>query len=332
MKAPAFWQNPADRPGWQAHLLSPLGGLYGRLTAKRITKEPRFHAPCPVICVGNLNAGGTGKTPTTIALLEWLRTHGKRAHVISRGYGGTLEGPVAVDPKTHRADEVGDEPLLISQFAPVFVGKDRAAAARHAVAGEAPDVLIMDDGFQNPDLHKDLSLIIVDAETGFGNGRCIPAGPLREKVGPGLARADAMLSIGPEGAQQNFERDWAHQIPCPRFTAQLAPLQTGIDWTDMPVFAFAGIGRPEKFFATLRGLGARLAGHVALDDHQPLSDALMARMSQDATRAGAQLVTTEKDAIRLPKSYRREVLTLPVRLNLDEAEPFDSFMRQALSF
>ncbi len=301
MRAPGFWFNPPHAPGLRARLLGPLAALYARVTARRVSRAPDFRAPVPVICVGNLNIGGTGKTPTVIALAQMLLAMGHKPHILSRGYGGTLEGPVAVDIRTHSAAQVGDEPLLMAAFAPVWVARARAEGARVAVAAGA-DVLIMDDGFQNPALAKDLSVVVVDAATGFGNGRVLPAGPLREPVAAGLARADLVLSIGPPEMQARFT---------------LAP-------------AFAGIGHPEKFFATLRAEGAEVLRAEALSDHQPLTEALMARLEFEAKALGAQLVTTEKDAVRLPAKFRAKVLALPVRLEFAQPEQIEAMLRKVM--
>ena len=326
MRPPKVWDRSKS---WQATLLRPLGHLYAMATARRLANEETEHLDIPVICVGNINAGGTGKTHTVIAIVERLRDMYQTPHIVSRGYGGTLEGPVRVNPAIHNADQVGDEPLLLAAFAEVWVSKDRALGGKAAQEAGAT-VVVLDDGHQNPALHKDLSIVVVDAAHGFGNGHCLPAGPLREPVKAGLDRADLLLSIGSKTAQDTFN-DCQKLQEITHITASLEPLKTGMDWSDTRAFAFAGIGHPEKFFATLRGLGSEVVHTEPLDDHQKLSSNLLMRFEADARAKGAQLVTTEKDAVRLPISFRSKVITLPVRLHFEDDKPLQNAL-QALRF
>lgn len=328
MKAPAFWSNSPYAPGWQARVLAPVGWLYASATARRLKRTKAYIATVPVICVGNVNVGGTGKTPTVIALGDKLRSRGMTPHVVSRGYGGRMSGPVQVDERHHTALDVGDEPLLLSNFGPVWVSHDRSAGVRQAEANGA-DVILLDDGFQNPHVHKDVSILVVNARSGFGNGRIIPAGPLREPVAVAMKRADVVLTVGKPDEQTEFDRLWLQEVTCPRIAGSLQPLPMGMDWHGLDALAFAGIGNPERFFGTLRDLGANLIRTQALDDHQPLTEALMKRLMTEAKGLGAQLVTTEKDAVRLPVGIRPNVLTLPVRLQIEDWTELDQVIARA---
>ncbi|MEL6235975.1 MAG: tetraacyldisaccharide 4'-kinase [Pseudomonadota bacterium] len=339
MRAPAFWS--IDGP--LARLLSPFGAVYGAATRRRLRRQG-VRLSIPVLCVGNLTAGGTGKTPVVIALIEALAARSSPdlrldlrpglhadVHIVSRGYGGRLKGPVRVDPTRHSAEEVGDEPLLLSAFAPVWVARDRAAAGRAAEAAGA-EALILDDGFQNPSLVKDLSLVVVDAETGFGNGRCIPAGPLREPVAVGLGRADFLLILGPAAARAGFRARTALPDGLPVLEGEIVPRDTGMAWEGRRVVAFAGIGRPEKFFATLRGLGADLVGAHALADHQPIGRQLMARLEREARDKRAMLVTTDKDAVRLPRALHGTAIPVPVTLRLEDPDRLEQILGKVFAF
>lgn len=320
MRAPGFWYR---RPGLMATLLSPLGAIYAAGTARRLAAGRRERLDVPVICVGNLTAGGTGKTPTVMALVERLTARGHTPHVVSRGYGGSLDGPVRVDPQQHTAADVGDEPLLLTGFGPVWVARDRAAGARAAVADGA-DVIVLDDGFQNPGLAHDLSVLVTDAARGFGNGRIIPAGPLREPVAKGLARADLALVIGKGPVP-------AALSALPVLRGDLRPLPTGMPLARSRVIAFAGIGAPDRFFQTLREMGADILREVPLGDHQALSDGLMARIERDARAENALMVTTEKDAVRLPNAFRQKVVTVPVRLMFEDDAALEAALDRVLS-
>jgi tetraacyldisaccharide 4'-kinase len=325
MQAPRFWSNPPGAPGLLARLLTPLGWLYGASVARRLRRGAHWRAPVPVICVGNLVAGGAGKTPAVIALQERLTARGIAAHVVTRGHGGTEPGPHRVDIARDAAAQVGDEALLVGSYGPVWVARDRAAGAKAAVAAGA-EAILLDDGHQNPGLAKDLSLLVVDAEAGFGNGRMIPAGPLREPVAVGLSRADAVLAVGPAAARRRLLADWPALAEKQVLAAEIVAKETGMDWKGLRVVAFAGIGRPEKFFATLRGLGADLVAAHGFPDHAPYAPRALARLQAEAARLNGQLVTTEKDAARLPRAFHGMALPLPVELRLEDEDALDRLL------
>jgi tetraacyldisaccharide 4'-kinase len=325
MQPPGFWFSPRSDPGRIARALTPLSWIWTWAAERRLARAPSERLSIPVLCIGNLTLGGSGKTPMVMALVQRLAGKGITAHVVSRGHGGTLEGPVRVEEGVHRASDVGDEPLLISPFASVWVGRDRGAAGRAAERAGAQAV-VMDDGFQNPALAKDVSIVVVDAATGFGNGRVVPSGPLRETVERGLARADLVMSVGAQDERAAFRLRWPEVAELPQLDAELRPLETGMDWKDLRVLAFAGIGRPEKFFATLRSLGANVVQTRTFDDHARYDSRILSRLEASALAERAQLVTTEKDAVRLPPDFRRNVLVLPVRLAVIDWRPLDELL------
>ena len=327
MKAPRFWSNPPGRPGWQARLLAPASALWRMGAAWRSGRAQPVKVDAPVLCIGNLTAGGAGKTPMVAALMERLASRGVSAHVVSRGYGGRLTGPHLVDPTEDSAADVGDEPLLLAARGLVWVARDRVAGARKAAESNAR-LILLDDGFQNPSLVKDAAIVMVDAGAGFGNGRIIPAGPLREPVDQGLARADLVMLVGSPAERAVARRTWPALVSDKVVGAELVPLVTGLPIEGEDVVAFAGIGRPEKFFQTLRGMGANLVATHAFADHQIYAPALIRRMISEARGRGAILVTTEKDAVRLPDALRREVLTVQVALEPESWDQIDGLLER----
>ncbi|MCJ2030313.1 tetraacyldisaccharide 4'-kinase [Methylobacterium sp. J-043] len=314
MRPPGFWSRPPTHP--LARLLAPAGCVYGGLTASRMDR-PSAAPPCPVLCVGNFTLGGAGKTPTALALVRLLRDLGRTPALLSRGYGGRLAGPLVVDPARHGAAEVGDEPLLLARAAPTIVARDRPAGARLCAASGA-DVIVMDDGLQNPSLTKTLSLAVVDGGAGLGNGLPFPAGPLRAPLARQWPHVAGLVLVG-EGAPGEAMAAEAQARGLPVHRARLAP-EAGPNWAGRRVVAFAGIGRPQKFFDTLQSLGAEIVAERPFADHHPYRPEDWAALSALAAREGARLVTTEKDAVRLPAEARGAVAVLRVALAFaDEA-------------
>ena len=329
LKPPRFWFNPPTNPGWISTATTPLSVIWRSATRRRLRSGRRATLGVPVICVGNVSVGGSGKTPTVIEIVSRLIARGERPHVLSKGYGGTSVGPVMVDPSVHEAGHVGDEPLLHSAFAPTWVARDRLKGGQTAVAVGAT-AIVMDDGFQNSDLWHDLSVIVVNAKTGFGNGRVVPAGPLRETVEDALARADLVVSIGSNDEHEALVMQWPalQEVPCARGNLEVLP--TGMDWEGQRVMAFAGIAHPERFYATLGELGANVAGTRSFADHQAYGPGILRRLERDAARLEAQLVTTEKDSVRLPPQYRTRVLSVPIRLVMQDPSTLDEKLGEIL--
>jgi tetraacyldisaccharide 4'-kinase len=294
LEAPFWWYR---RKGGLAAALAPLGRLYGSVAEARFAKAQPYRSRLPVICIGNFTAGGGGKTPTAIAVAALLAELGAKPTFLTRGYGGASKGPVLVKAG-QSAGEVGDEPLLLAAAAPTLVSADRAAGA-HAIETTGASVIVMDDGFQNPCLAKDLSLVVVDAEAGLGNGLIMPAGPLRAPLEAQMARADALVVIGDGNKAASLIEAFARQGK-PVLKARMVPRQDRRWLGVLPVIGFAGIARPEKFFATLRNYGARLVDTRAFPDHHRYSERDARRLLDAAKAQNAMLVTTEKDFVRLP--------------------------------
>ena len=306
MRAPQFWETG----GVLAWALSPAAAIWTAVVRwRRATQQPE-RVRIPVVCIGNVTVGGAGKTPTTIAITNRLAAQGWWPDILSRGYGGKEIGPVKVDPEQHSAADVGDEPLLLARYGDVWVGADRMASAVRALADEA-DILIMDDGLQHLSLKQDLSILVIDGPWGLGNGRVMPAGPLREPLGDALERCKAVVIIG-EDRHGMAERVAGHMTAV--LHADLKPKPETMALEGVPVHAFAGIARPEKFFETLRQAGAVVQMTRSFPDHQVLDPMVVMEMLETATQDGARLVTTEKDWVRLDADTR--TLAEPVGVEL----------------
>ena len=288
MREPRFWHGPSSL---KSHLLRPLAALYGAIAARRMQRRG-LDAGIPVICVGNYHVGGAGKTPTVLALAKLLRDLGETPVVLSRGYGGKLHGPVRVDPERHAAADVGDEPLMLAASLPVVVSRQRADGVPLA-RSLAATVILMDDGFQSPAVAKDASLIVIDGHRGIGNGQVFPAGPLRAPLPPQMARTDALIIVGNGKAAETVAAGIAQQGK-PVLRAQLAPDQASVaSLRGKRVLAFAGIGDPARFFATLQASGVDVAQQRAFADHHAFSKAEIDNLIADAGRDALTLVTTE---------------------------------------
>ncbi|WP_019959825.1 tetraacyldisaccharide 4'-kinase [Woodsholea maritima] len=329
MRAPSFWS--ADEARGSARLtralLSPLGYLYAWGTAHRIATTKPHKAEAKVICVGNLTMGGTGKTPLTARLMEILREMGHRPASLSRGYGGHEAGPLKVDLTRHTPRDVGDEPCLLARTGEAYIARERPAGADLA-AHNGADVIIMDDGHQNPTLYKNYSIVVVDGQTGWGPGPLFPAGPLREPVQAGLARADMIIVMGPDDAfTPPYRALGLEDLEKPILRAWLAPTSPP---PEGPLLAFAGIGRPQKVFDALTRAGANLVEAISFPDHHPYSEAEIARLLDLAEAHQARLITTEKDWVRLSPAHREAILTWPVRAEISHLDSLTAHLRTVM--
>jgi tetraacyldisaccharide 4'-kinase len=309
MRNPEFWQERDRTARLATALLSPVGALYGASVAWKRDHARPYRTRAKVVCIGNLTVGGTGKTPIAISIAQRLLQRGLKTLFLSRGYGGKERGPIFVNPAHDIADRIGDEPLLLARAAPTVVARNREHGAQMADAAHT-DIIVMDDGHQNFALAKDLSIVVVDAENGFGNGRIVPAGPLRESVVQGLARADAVILSGKgEPSLKGFAGPVLRAFTLP------AP---GTNLQGTRVVAFAGIGRPDKFFATLQSLGANIVESKGFADHHVYTAAELARLKARARNACATLMTTEKDFVRLHPPEREGIEVLPVTAQFED--------------
>lgn len=318
LRTPKWWH--ADAP--MARRLEPLGRLYGWFTARRLQRGKRLKLPVPVICVGNVVAGGSGKTPVVMEIARILKQLGETPHIISRGYGGNLEKPILVNPAHHMASEVGDEPLLLAAVAPTWSRGSREDAAQAAIAAGA-SVLVLDDGLQDASLHYDATLLVVDGEYGFGNGRLIPAGPLREPVMAALKRANACVVVGKP--KDGLLSELYGRV---KFQTYLVP--EPVAEPARKYIAFAGIGRPEKFFASCRQLDLNLIKTYEFPDHYAYPATTLGNLEVEAEKLHAQLITTAKDMARLPAAYRNMITVLEVRLVVHESDLLQAFLEKVV--
>lgn len=318
MKAPQFWQHD----GLLALMLTPLSiGMTAIGRMRRALKQTR-RVRIPVLCVGNFVAGGAGKTPVAIAVAERLIARGGNPHFLTRGYGGTVTGPTRVDATRHGAEHVGDEGLLLARTAPCWIARRRPAGGA-AAAHYGADVVVMDDGFQNPSLRQNLSLVVIDGRYGLGNRRVLPAGPLREPFEDGIGRAHAVVLLGED--EHGILATLPESLPVLR--ADIVPAETD-HLTGKTVFAFAGIARPEKFYTTLEAIGARIADTRSFDDHHIFTPAQIGWLLDRAAILDALPVTTEKDWVRLPEEVQDRFATLPVAVRWRDEAALDALLDQ----
>jgi len=332
LSTPRWWYRRAGAPMPLTRLLlRPLSHVWAAVTARRIASGRPADLDLPVISVGNLTMGGTGKTPVVRALLTRLRARGVHAAGLARGYGGSEKGPLLVIPEQHSADQVGDEPLMLAADGPMFIARDRVAGAELAKRCGA-QVVVMDDGHQNPSLRKSLALIVVDGETRdgewpFGDGAVFPAGPMREPLAAGLARADAVVIVLPDGLAAADPELVALFAPKPVLTVRIRPVGPP---PEGPLMGFAGVAKPWKVERALKAAGGQVADFAPYPDHARLSAADLAFLRDRAASLGARLITTEKDFARLSPAARAGICTFPVVAVFDDAAAVDALLDKAL--
>jgi len=327
LQAPAFWWRP--RPGPAALALAPLAALYGAVAGSRMAKSGAG-VGVPVVCVGNFVVGGAGKTPLAIEIARQMIASGHSPGFVSRGYGRrtVAPGPIPVDIARHGAGDVGDEPLLLARAAPCFVAADRVAAARAAVAAGST-IVIMDDGLQSRSLAQDAAIAVVDGGVGIGNGLCLPAGPLRAPLARQWGSVELVVVIG-AGAPGGRVAAEAERRGLPVMHGAFEPSERAVaELRGRRLLAFSGIGRPEKFFRTLRDAGLDVAREIGFPDHHVYRARDLDGLRGAAAAAGAALVTTDKDRVRLPAGFPAAVL--PVRLRFADPVPLEDLLGRLLS-
>ena len=328
LTTPKWWYQRDRKSAAMARMmLKPVSWIWAGVTANRIARTVPADPGVPVVSIGNLTVGGSGKTPIAREVLRLLRASGIEAHALSRGYGGSLEGPVRVDLDAHTAADVGDEPLMLALDSPAWIARDRVAGAR-AAAMEGAQALVLDDGHQNPALKKTLSLIVVDGETRdgewpFGDGSVFPSGPMREPLKSGLARADAVVILMPSDLAEPDPELLEAFGALPVFIARLEPAGPP---PAGPVVGFAGIAKPWKVERSLKAAGAELADFAPFADHAPYREADLRFLAERAELFGATLVTTDKDWSRLPPEWRAKVVSWPVKATFEDEAGFAALL------
>lgn len=317
IRQPRFWREKT----LISKILMPLSWLYHWFSLKNQKGKKAVSVDVPVICVGNLVMGGAGKTPTVIALVKILKNIGFVPHILSRGYGAIIKDTVRVDPDTHHYLQVGDEPLLLARHSPTWAGTDRVLSARKAIA-EGATILVMDDGLQSQGLKKDFSILVIDGMQGFGNKQVFPAGPLREPVSVGLARANIITLVGDNNLKLNFDADKT-------FKARIHADRKG---NNEKVIAFAGLGYPEKFYNTLVDLGYDVVDFIAYADHHPYTLPELKRLIRMSNRQGVKLITTVKDSLRIPNSYLKNMLILPITFEFEDEARLTALLSEQLIY
>jgi len=329
-EAPPFWW---EKPDWRAWTLWPFSSIYGLAASARLRGAKREKVPAAVLCIGNLTVGGEGKTPIAIALARRAISRGHKVGFLSRGYGGSLAKPHFVNPEEDSVRAVGDEPILLARHALTVVSRDRAAGARRLVQAGC-ELIIMDDGFQSARLHMDYALIVIDAMRGLGNGHVLPGGPLRAPLTEQMRFADGVVTMG-EGDAADIVVRSASRAGRPVYSARIRPRARN-GFKGKRVLAFAGIGNPQKFYATLKACGAEVVTTRSFPDHHPFTEEDAKELSAAAAKEGLLLVTTEKDSVRLHhnphvmRGFADSVQVLTVEAVFDEPRAPDFIINAAL--